>query len=137
MVIDIRVIERSSLKSAKEISFIHPQYPKTDHNSNCSLLTPSICSRNITTAGAIVVEDLDTEVRQNFGLRERRSRGLNEILRELLLKKMLIFMQAQDLRAGLNLPTMRSSISELNFLRMYSSLNRERNEKYLSCSAAL
>lgn len=77
-------MERSPLESVKVVSFICSQYPKNDHNSNCYLLTPSTCRRNIITIGEIVVEDLDTEFRQNFGMRKRVQVGFNEILRELL-----------------------------------------------------
>jgi hypothetical protein len=56
------------------VSFICPRYLKTDHNSNCSLLT-SFCSRNIITASEIVVEGLDSVSSAELRVAEQGSRG--------------------------------------------------------------
>ena len=55
------------------------------HQRLLKLADQAILKRNrIITIGEIVVEDLDTEFRQNFGMRKRVQAGFNEIFRELL-----------------------------------------------------
>ena len=81
--------------------------------------------------GKMVVEDLDTEARQNFGTRKSVQAFLSVFQRDFaraFARAMLNYMQAQDLRAGLNLFARHSSLVDLNFFK-FEILGVEKKEE--------